>query len=109
MKKAEAELIAEMEAQEIKSTSTEICGIKYTTTATQRTSYSFDEAGLKKALGARVYNKFTIAKLDRTKLEEAVQAGAVDAGVVSQYATPTTSAQGIRLTKKAASDEADEA
>jgi len=109
VKKAEAQLIAILEEQELKSTSGEIDGVKYTSTSTSRTSTTFDEGGLKKALGARQFNKLTVAKLDRQKLEEAIQADQVDPAVVAQYTKITPGAMSIRLTKKAASDEADEA
>lgn len=46
----------------------------------------FNEAGLKKALGARAFNKLTKpAQLDRKKLEEAIVAGEVDPVLVAQY------------------------
>lgn len=109
MKKAEAELLRVLEEQELKSTTAEIGGVKYTTTSTQRTSTTFNESGLKKALGARLYNKLTIAKLDKSKLTEAIQEGTVDSAVVAQHTEVVTGAVSIRLTKKAASDEADEA
>jgi hypothetical protein len=47
----------------------------------------FNEAGLKKALGARAFNKLTKpAVLDKKKLEDAIVAGTVDPILVSQYA-----------------------
>jgi hypothetical protein len=109
VKKAEAELVSILEAQEVKSTSSEWDGVKYTTTSTSRTNTKFDELGLKKALGARQFNKLTIAKLDKTKLEQAIEAGEVDPAIVAQHTEITPGAPTIRLTKKAASDEADEA
>lgn len=109
MKKAEAQLIAVLDEQELKSTSGEIDGVRYTTTSTSRTTTTFDELGLKKALGARQFNKLTVSKLDRGKLEEAIQAEQIDPAVVAQYTKITPGAMSIRLTKKAASDEADEA
>jgi hypothetical protein len=109
VKKAEAQLVAVLEEQELKSTSGEIDGVQYTSTSTSRTTTVFDEAGLKKALGARAYNKLTVAKLDKSKLEEAIQADQVDPAVVAQYTKINTGGTTLRLTKKAASDEADEA
>lgn len=44
-----------------------------------------DEAGLKKALGARSFHKVTVEKVDRTKLNEAVESGALDGNIVRQY------------------------
>lgn len=46
----------------------------------------FNEAGLKKALGARAFNKLTKpAQLDRKKLEDAIVAGEVDPVLVAQF------------------------
>jgi hypothetical protein len=109
VKKAEATLIAVLEAQELKSTSAEIGDVRYTSTVTSRTQTTFDELGLKKALGARSFNKLTISKLDKTKLETAINEGTLDPAVVAQYTTITPGAASLRLTKKAADAEADEA
>ena len=46
----------------------------------------FNEAGLKKAMGARAFNRLTKpAALDRSKLEAAILAGEVDPVIVAQY------------------------
>ena len=109
MKKAEAQLIAVLEEQELKSTGSEIGDVRYTSTVTQRTQTTFDESGLKKALGARSFNKLTISRLDKSKLETAINEGSLDPAVVAQYTTITSGAPSLRLTKRAADAEADEA
>lgn len=96
-----------LEAQELKSTSTEVDGVKYTTTVTARTTTSFDEAGLKKALGAKAYNKLTKPSLDRIKLTEAIDKGEVDPAVVSRFTTINNGARSVRLTRKVSDGNSD--
>lgn len=68
-------------------------------TLMKQSEYRFDEPGLKKALGARVWNKLTVAKLDKKKLEAAMANGDVDPVVVAAYAAEKESAPYIRLTE----------
>lgn len=63
-----------------------------------------NEAGLKKALGARVFNKFCNMQLDRSKLEEAINAGAVDPTVVSQHTEFVNNKPFVRITKAGKAD-----
>lgn len=69
-------------------------------TVVKSSTYVFDEKGLRKAVGARSYNKWTTAKLDRKKLEKAVEAGDLDPVVLASYATEKEGAPYIRLTEK---------
>jgi hypothetical protein len=105
--KAEARLLEILDEEEIKSSAVEEDGVKYTVTAAApRTTVSYDEAGLKKSLGAKKYAKISVQKLDKAKLEAAVQEGDIDAHVVAQHATITQGARSVRLTRKVA-DESD--
>lgn len=104
MKKAEAELAEILEEEELKSSSFTENGVTHTATTTSRTMVSYDEAGLRKALGARVYDRMTFSKLDKTKLEKAITEGEVDAHTVAQHATITTGARSMRLTRKVADE-----
>lgn len=97
-------MVSYLAEHEQKSASGDYKGVRYTTTATSRTTMNFDESGIKKALGARIYNKLTSAKLDRAKLQEAIESGTVDAGVVSQHTQTVQGATTLRLTKKAADE-----
>jgi len=90
--------------QELKSSSAEIAGVRYVTTATSRTTTKVDEQGLKKALGARTFNKLTKPVLDKAKLETAINEGDVDAAIVSQYVEVKDGATSIRLTKATEED-----
>jgi hypothetical protein len=58
-----------------------------------------NEAGLKKAIGARVFNKLTKAVLDKKKLEEAVEAGAIDPVILAQNSQVVEGKPFIRLTE----------
>jgi ATP-dependent helicase YprA (DUF1998 family) len=61
---------------------------------------TFDENGLRKALGAKVFNKLTTAKLDRKKLEKAIESGEIDPVVVAQNTTLILQNTHIRVTEK---------
>lgn len=104
MKKAEARLLAILEEEELKSSSLTEDGVTYTVSATTRTTTSYNEAGLRNALGAKTYAKLTTARLDKTKLEHAVEAGDIDVHVVAQHATVTPGARSLRLTRKVAQE-----
>jgi hypothetical protein len=83
--------------------------VAYTTTVTSRTTTTFDEDGLKKAMGAKAYAKVTTPKLDTKKLSAAVDAGEIDPGVIAQHAHMHAGARSIRLTRKVADGKAEEA
>lgn len=60
----------------------------------------FNEAGLKKAIGARAFNKLTKpAQLDRKKLEDAIVAGTVDPVLVAQYSETKNSSPYIQFSE----------
>jgi hypothetical protein len=105
VKKAEARLVEVLDEEEIKSSSVEEDGVKHTVTlAAPRTTVSYDEAGLKKTLGAKTYAKISVSKLDKAKLEAAVQEGEIDSRIVAQHATVSTGARSVRLTRKVAEE-----
>jgi hypothetical protein len=66
-----------------------------------RTNTQIDAARLKRALGARVYNKLTTRVLDEAKVEAAISKGEIDANTVAscmdEYETPYLE---VRFTKK---------
>lgn len=83
---AETELLDEMEQQKTKTVSTTQDGHVFSATYTQRSSTQLNEPGLRRALTARVFDKYTVRKLDRKALEQAMTAGEVDPVVVAQFA-----------------------
>jgi hypothetical protein len=58
-----------------------------------------DEKGLRKELTARVFDKFTDKKLNRSKLEAAMQSGAVDPMIVSKHVEIAEGQPYLRITE----------
>ena len=71
----------------------------YRATFVQTETYKINEAGLKKAVGAKVYNKLTKAVLDKKKLEAAVDAGQIDPVIVAQNSELTKGKPYIRISE----------
>lgn len=71
----------------------------YTFTLVQAERTKINEAGLKKALGARNFNKLTVAKLDQMKLRAAIDNGEIDPIVVGQYSEVVLNKPSIRMTE----------
>jgi hypothetical protein len=74
-----------MERKQRKTVTDTLDGHTFSATYTQRTTTQINEEGLRKAMGARVFNKYTIRKLDRKALEKAMGDGVVDPTLVAQY------------------------
>jgi hypothetical protein len=74
-----------MEKGQKKTLSYEADGKKFSATYTQRTTNQINEAGLRKAMGARTFDKYTVKKLDRKALEKAMTDGDVDPMVVAKF------------------------
>lgn len=87
LKDAQAALLKQMEADQRKSYKWDQDGRRINVTYTVRTTPTIDEVGLRKALTAKVYDKYTIRKLDRRLLEKALDSGEVDNVKVSRYVT----------------------
>jgi hypothetical protein len=60
--------------------------IRHKATVVRGNITTYNEAGLKKALGAATWNKITKKVLDRPKLEQAVNDGEIDINVVAAHA-----------------------
>lgn len=86
-------LVAHLEAKHQKTAT--VRGKKFTVVVTERTI--IDEDGLKKGLGARTWNQFTIKKLDRKKLEQALQDGSVDPVLVAKHSSVKRDTPYIRI------------
>lgn len=59
--------------------------VKCTATYTRRNTMKINEIGLRKALTARVFDRYTVKKLDRHALEQAMGDGKVDPVVVARF------------------------
>lgn len=69
-------------------------------TVVGRTTTTFNEEGLKKALGATSYKKLCKSSLDKAKLDAAIEKQEVDPVIVAQYTEFGQAALSIRLTEK---------
>ena len=90
---AQAMLVALLEERQQKSAT--VHGRKFTMVASERTV--IDEDGLKKGMGAKAWNKFTIRKLDRSKLERAISDGSVDPVLVARHSVVKRDTPHIRI------------
>lgn len=77
----ESKLVHLLEAKKRKTV--EVNGTRFT--VVRREIVRWNEPGLKRALGARVFNKLTTAKLDTKKLDAAIAAHQVDPLQVVAY------------------------
>jgi len=72
-------------------------GFRYTLVQAERVK--INELGLKKALGARLFNKLTVAKVDQNKLKSAIAEGIVDPVVLEQHSEVVLNKPSIRITE----------
>ena len=80
-----ARLIKQMEADQRKSFRWDDSGVRRTVTYVQKRTTVIDERGLRKALTAKIFDRYTKRVLDRKKMEDAMGTGAVDPVTVSQF------------------------
>src|SRR5215471_2163300 len=96
----ECQLAALMAEWGINTASYEVDGVKITGTLVQGSSLHFDEARLKRALGAKLWDSITTRTLDKAKLEDAIAKGYVDATVVAQCSVETPRRPYITIAEK---------
>lgn len=80
-------LIKQMEADQRKSYRWDHDGVRNTVTFVQSHVTRIDEKGLRKALRAKIFDRYTKKVLDRKAMEAAMDAGEVDPLVVSRFVT----------------------
>lgn len=99
LKKATTVLIQGMEDAKIKTNQwTDANGMKNTITYVKATRVEIDEVGLRKALTAKVFDKFTKKVLDKRAMEKAMDEGVVDPVVVAKFVTEKPSAPFLKYT-----------
>ncbi len=98
-------LLEQMEADHTKTLKLNDHGVTKSVTFVQRTTMKVDEAGLRKALTAKVYDRYTVRSLDRKALEKAMGDGEVDPMVVAKYVSEETSKPYLKFTEKEDSSE----
>jgi hypothetical protein len=84
---AQSRLMKQMEADQRKSYKFTTADAKYTVSYTQGHTTVIDEKGLRRALTAKVFDRYTKKVLDRKAMETAMDAGAVDPVTVSRFVT----------------------
>lgn len=80
-------LLKQMEADQRKSYHWKDASRSFSLTYVQGYTTYIDEPGLRKALTAKVFDKYTKRVLDRKRMEDAMDTGAVDPVTVSKYVT----------------------
>jgi hypothetical protein len=80
-------LVEKMRAEQRKSFSWTGDGYDHRLTFVQKSTPLIDEPGLRKALTAKVFDRFTVRKLDRKRLEEAMGQGTIDPVTVAKFVT----------------------
>lgn len=93
-----AELTAWMQAMGRKTLKASRDGYLMQATYTQQTTVKIDETGLRKKLGAKEFDRYTVRKLDRKRFEEALDAGEIDAVKVIPFVTTKKSDPFIKFT-----------
>lgn len=102
----ERDLIELMESRQQKSVTGNTVFGKFQATYVRRTTVEVDEAGLRKSLGAKVYDKYTDSRLNRRRLEQALEAGEVEVTAVSPFVSEKVGAAHLRWTEKKDGDDA---
>ena len=93
-------LIKQMETDQRKSYRQRIGDQNYSLTYTRASSTLIDEPGLRKALGAKSFDKYTLRILDRKAMEAAMDQGEVDPVTVSKYVRVTHGRTYLRLSSR---------
>lgn len=95
--------MAEGQTKTIKWTDAEnrIASITYV----QNRTPVIDEKGLRKALTAKVFDRYTVRKLDRKAMEAAMDAGEIDPVTVAKFVTEKLSAPYAKFTLTAPKEE----
>ena len=107
LKQAEAALLVRMQEKHQKSYKhTQPDGSTTTVTYVQRNTVEIDEKGLRRALTAKVFDKYTVKKLDRKAMEAAMDTGAVDPMTVARFVTEKPSQPYLKYTYKEGNDDA---
>lgn len=72
---------------------------QYRATVVTTERVTFNEATLKKALGAKLWKAVTVSKIDSTRLKRAISSGQIDPIIVAQHSEVKKSAPFIRLSE----------
>lgn len=93
-----AELLALLEELEIRTVDVSDGDVTGTATAVKGSTASYDEARLKKRLGASMWNKVSTRVLDEKKLGAYVKSGDIETSVVAESITEKPRKPYVRVT-----------
>jgi hypothetical protein len=102
----QSRLMKQMEADQRKTYRWSASGHTFSVSYTQGHTTVIDEKGLRRALTAKVYDKYTKKVLDRKAMESAMDAGVIDPITVSQFVTLQPNKPHLTLREKEATHEA---
>ena len=97
---AQTLLMKQMESDQRKSYRWETDDRKFSVSYTQSHTTVIDEKGLRRALKATVFDKYTKKVLDRKAMEAAMDAGLIDPVTVSRFVTLKPSKAHLTLSEK---------
>lgn len=98
--KATEAIVAEMMVRGRKTTRTEIDGAVHKVSVVASERVKVDEVGLRKALGAKTYDKLVKRSLDQSLLRKAMGAGTVNPAVVAQFTEIVASRPYVKVTEE---------
>lgn len=93
-------LVKQMEADQRKSFRWNADGVIHKVTFVQQHTTHVDEPGLRKALTAKVFDRYTKRVLDRKSMELAMDSGEVDPVTVSRFVTQVPKKAFLTYTNK---------
>jgi hypothetical protein len=99
------QLLTEMEEEHAKTFQIEDNNGMHRFTYVRRETPVIDEKGLRRALSARVYDRYTTKKLDRKALEAAMDSGVVDTKLVLKFVQMKEGEPYIKYTETKDADE----
>lgn len=73
---------------------------KVTATIVRGTTVNLDSDRLKKAIGARAWNKLTVRSLDQKKVKEAIESGDLDPNIVAECSDEVDKTPYVRTSVK---------
>lgn len=104
LKAANEALTDYMAAHQMKTASWRDNKTVYSATYVQAQVPKIDEAGLREALTAQVYDRYTTSKLDTKALEAAMDAGEIDSKTVLAHVEMVNRAPHVRFSEKEDND-----
>jgi len=105
LKKAQAVLLDQMAHDHQKSYRWTKEGRTYGVTYVRAERVEVDEKALRKALTAKVFDKYTVRKLDRKAMEAAIDTGDIDPMVVAKHVLTKPGEPYLRYSEKEIEDE----